>query len=81
MKIRKYELATAIDKVKSIVQKNEQFPALSGALVKDGYLTASNMEMTVLKEIQQYREIGTVEECREAVEKWNRRVGEQNETD
>lgn len=47
MKIRKYELATAIDKVKSIVQKNEQFPALSGALVKDGYLTASNMEMTV----------------------------------
>lgn len=42
---------------------------------------AHNMAITALKEIQQYREIGTVEECREAVEKWNRRVGEQNETD
>ena len=28
-----------------------------------------NMAITALKEIQQYREIGTVEECREAVEK------------
>ena len=27
------------------------------------------MAITALKEIQQYREIGTVEECREAVEK------------
>ncbi len=34
------------------------------------YITeALNMSMTALKEIQQYREIGTVEECREAVEK------------
>lgn len=34
------------------------------------YITeALNMAMTTLKEIQQYREIGTVEECREAVEK------------
>lgn len=29
------------------------------------------MAITALKEIQQYREIGTVEECREAVEKQN----------
>lgn len=36
------------------------------------YITeALNMAMTTLKEIQQYREIGTVEECREAVEKQN----------
>ena len=28
-----------------------------------------DMAITALKEIQQYREIGTVEECREAVEK------------
>lgn len=36
------------------------------------YITeALNMSMTALKEIQQYREIGTVEECREAVEKQN----------
>ena len=34
------------------------------------YITeALNMAMTTLKEIQQYREIGTVEECREAREK------------
>ena len=28
-----------------------------------------DMAITALKEVQQYREIGTVEECREAVEK------------
>ena len=30
---------------------------------------ALNMAICALKEVQQYREIGTVEECREAVEK------------
>ena len=34
------------------------------------YITvALSMAITALKEIQQYREIGTVEECREAVDK------------
>ena len=34
------------------------------------YITvALSMAITALKEIQQYREIGTVEECRKAVEK------------
>ena len=34
------------------------------------YITvALSMAITALKEIQQYREIGTVEECKEAVEK------------
>ena len=34
------------------------------------YITvALSMAITAIKEIQQYREIGTVEECREAVEK------------
>ena len=34
------------------------------------YITvALSMAIAALKEIQQYREIGTVEECREAVEK------------
>lgn len=34
------------------------------------YITvALSMAITALKEIQQYREIGTVEECREATEK------------
>ena len=32
-------------------------------------LEALNMAIEALKEIQQYREIGTVEECREAMEK------------
>lgn len=40
---------------------------------KDNYLTyiADGMAIEALKEAQQYREIGTVEECREAVEKQN----------
>ena len=33
------------------------------------YMNALDMAISSLKEIQQYREIGTVEECREAVEK------------
>ena len=38
---------------------------------KDNYLTyiADGMAIEALKEAQQYREIGTVDECREAVEK------------
>lgn len=35
MKVQKYEIARVIDKLKSIVQKNDQFPALGGILVKD----------------------------------------------
>lgn len=36
------------------------------------YITeALNMAIEAIKEIQQYREIGTVEECREAAEKQN----------
>ena len=37
------------------------------------YMNALDMAIEVLKEIQQYREIGTVEECREAVEKQNQK--------
>mgnify|MGYP001851695137 CR=1 FL=1 len=33
------------------------------------YMNALDMAIKALKEVQQYREIGTVEECREAVEK------------
>ena len=33
------------------------------------FLYAFDMAITALEEIQQYREIGTVEECREAIEK------------
>ena len=37
------------------------------------YMNALDMAIEALKEIQQYREIGTVEECREAVEKQKNR--------
>ena len=47
MKVQKYEIARVIDKLKSIVQKNDQFPALGGVLVKNGYLIASNSEITM----------------------------------
>lgn len=36
-------------------------------------IESCNVAINALKEIQQYREIGTVEECREAVEKQKRR--------
>lgn len=41
-----------------------------------GYLekkTVFAMAISAIKEVQQYREIGTVEECREAVEKQNQK--------
>ena len=47
MKVQKYEISRTIDKLKSIVQKNDQFPALGGVLVKDGYLISSNTENTM----------------------------------
>lgn len=37
------------------------------------YMNAMDMAIEALKEIQQYREIGTVEECRKAVEKQKNR--------
>ena len=47
MKLKKYELVRAIDKVKSVVQKNPQIPALGGVLIKEGYAIAANGEMTI----------------------------------
>lgn len=47
MKIEKTELAKRIDKLKSVVPKNSPKPALMGVLVQDGYLIASNSEMTI----------------------------------
>ena len=42
---------------------------------------AFDMEIEALKEVQQYREIGTVEECREAVEKQNSKEYESDRTE
>lgn len=47
MKVERYELVRVISKLKSIVQKNEINPALAGILVNDGYLIASNSEITM----------------------------------
>lgn len=47
MKLKKYELVRVIDKVKSVVQKNPQIPALGGVLIKEGYAIAANGEMTI----------------------------------
>lgn len=46
-------------------------PEMLKLINEDNYKTyiADEMAIKALEEIQQYREIGTVEECREAVEK------------
>ena len=46
-------------------------PEMLKLINKENYLTyvADGIAIEALKEVQQYREIGTVEECREAVEK------------
>lgn len=47
MKVQKTELAEKLNKLKGIVPKKTNMPALQGILVKDGCLIASNTEMTV----------------------------------
>lgn len=45
-------------------------PEMLKLINKENYLTyvADGIAIEALKEVQQYREIGTVEECREAIE-------------
>ena len=52
MKVNKTELAKKLDKIKSVVPKRSPTPALMGVLVKDGYLIASNTEMTVKAKLE-----------------------------
>ena len=52
MKIQKTELAQKLNKIKSVVSKKTTQAALQGILVKDGYLIANNMEMTVKAKIE-----------------------------
>lgn len=47
MQAQKSEITRIIDRLRCVVQKNAAFPALEGILVKDGFLIASNMEMTI----------------------------------
>lgn len=52
MRIDKTELAKRLDKVKSVVPKSSPVAALMGVLVKDGYLIASNTEMTIKAKLE-----------------------------
>ncbi len=47
MRVQKTELAEKLHKMKGIVPKKTTIPALQGILVQDGFLIASNTEMTV----------------------------------
>lgn len=58
MKIQKVELAQKINKIKGVVPKKTTMPVLQGILVKDGYLIANNMEMSVKAKIE-----GIEDEC------------------
>lgn len=58
MKIQKAELTQKIGKLKGIVPKKTMTPILQGILVKDGYLIASNTEMTVKTKLE-----GIEDEC------------------
>lgn len=56
MKIQKAELAQKIGKLKAVVPKKSKTPILQGILVKEGYLIASNTEMTVKSKIERTEE-------------------------
>ena len=47
MKIQKTVLAQKLNQIKGVVSKKTTIPVLQGILVKDGYLIASNLEMTI----------------------------------
>ncbi len=52
MKIQKIELAQKLNKIKGVVPKKTTLPVLQCILVRDCYLIASNMEMTVEAKIE-----------------------------
>lgn len=58
MKIQKTELATKLNQIKGVVPKKTTMPILQGILVREGYLIANNLEMTVKAKIE-----GTEDEC------------------
>ena len=52
MRIQKTDLAQKLNKIKGVVPKKTTMPVLQGVLVRDGYLIANNMEMTVKEKIE-----------------------------
>ncbi len=57
MKIQKTELVQKLNRIKGVVPKKPLNPILQGVLVKDGYLIANNLEMTIKAKLE-----GTEEE-------------------
>ena len=58
MKIQKTELAAKLNQIKGVVPKKTTMPILQGILVKEGYLIANNLEMTIKAKLE-----GTEDEC------------------
>lgn len=58
MKIQKTILTAKLNKIKGIVPKKTTMPVLQGILVKEGYLIANNLEMTVKAKLD-----GIEDEC------------------
>lgn len=52
MKIQSAELAKQLNKIKGVVPKKTTRPVLKGILVKEGYLIANNLEMTVKAKLE-----------------------------
>jgi len=52
MKVQKTELVARLSKIKGVVPKKTTMPVLQGVLVKEGYLIANNMEMTVKAKLE-----------------------------
>ena len=52
MRVTKAELVQKLNKIKGIVPKTTTIPALQSILVKDGYLIANNLEMTVKAKLE-----------------------------
>ncbi len=52
MKVQKIELVQKLNRIKGVVPKRTLMPVLQGILIKDGYLIANNLEMTVKTKIE-----------------------------
>ena len=52
MRIQKSDLSSAIESIKSIVSKKSTISAIQGILLKEGYLTATNHEITVKAKLE-----------------------------
>lgn len=63
------ELKAQIETAESMISYNKDFEPKHDNLVLENKIKTAEMAISALKEIQQYRAIGTVEEFREVVER------------